>query len=84
MIVRDGRRGSLRRAKPANALRPGDAIRLEGGKRVVITYVSRGFAPSESYIEWRGRSSNNWGNVPVDTPVRLAWRLPRVWTSRVR
>jgi hypothetical protein len=83
MIMREGRRGVLRRAKTAGALRPGDAIRLESGERVVITYVSPGFAPTDQYIEWRGRGPNNWANVPLDTPVKLAWRLPR-WTPRIQ
>ena len=75
LIMRDGRRKTLRRAKPASALQTGDAIRLESGKRVVITYVSRGFAPTDRYIEWRGRGPNNWANVPLDAPVRLAWHF---------
>jgi hypothetical protein len=83
MIMRDGRRRALRRAKRASALRPGDAIRLVSGKRVVITYVSPGFALTDRYIEWRGRGSNNWANVPLDTPVKLAWRLP-FWTPRIQ
>ena len=53
MIMRDGRRwvGGL---KEASTLRPRDAIRLETGERVAINYVSRGFAPADRYIEWRG------------------------------
>jgi hypothetical protein len=84
MIMRDGRRRALRRAKPASALRPGDAVRLKSGERVVITYGSPGFAPTDRYIEWRGPWPNNWANVPLDTPVRLAWHLPRVWTPRIQ
>ena len=83
MIVRDGRRRGLRRTKRASALLPGDAIRLKSGARVVITYVSRGAAPNAKYIEWRDHSPKNWANVPLDTPVRLAWRLPRLWKPRV-
>jgi hypothetical protein len=81
--MRDGRRKTLRRAKPASALQTGDAIRLKSGKRVVITYVSRGFAPTDRYIEWRGRGSNNWANVSLDAPVRLAWHFARLWTPRI-
>jgi hypothetical protein len=84
MIMRDVRRKALRCAKPASALRPGDTVRLKSGKRVVITYVSRGFTPTDRYIEWRGPEPNNWANVPLDTPVRPAWRLPRVWTPRIQ
>lgn len=83
MITRYGHRKALRRSKPASALRPGDAIRLETGRRVVITYVSPGFAPTDRYIEWRGPNNwENWANVPLDAMVRLAWQLPRVWTPR--
>jgi hypothetical protein len=84
MIIRDGHRPASRHAKRASVLQLGDAIRLESGKRVVITYVSRGFAPTERYIEWRGHGPNNWANVPLDTSVRLAWRLRRVWTPYIQ
>ena len=62
----------LRRSKPASTLRPGDAIRLATGERIVITYVSTGFAPTHRYIEWRGSLVRNWANVPLDTDVLLA------------
>ena len=62
-----------RRAKPAGALRPGDAIRLESGKRVVITYVSVGFAPTDRYIEWRGAPTRNWANVSLNAQVIMGW-----------
>ena len=42
-----------------------------------------GAAPNAKYIEWRDHSPKNWANVPLDTPVRLAWRLPRLWKPRV-
>ena len=63
---------AFRRAKPASALRPGNAIRLETGERVVITYVSVGFEPTDRYIEWRGPATSNWTNVPFDAQVMLA------------
>jgi hypothetical protein len=63
---------ALQHAKPASALRPGDAIRLETGERVVITYVSVGFAPTDRYIEWRGPLLSNWANVRADVQVLLA------------
>jgi hypothetical protein len=78
MITRGSHLPASRHTKLASALERGDAIRLESGKRVVIDYLSRGFAPTDQYIEWRGHQPNNWANVALDTPVRLAWRLPRV------
>jgi hypothetical protein len=77
MIVHGSHLPASRRTKLASVLQLGDAIRLESGKRVVIDYVSRGFTPTDRYIEWRGHGSHNWANVPLDTPVRLAWRVPR-------
>jgi hypothetical protein len=68
-----GYSGTRRRAKPAGALRPGDAIRLESGKRVVITYVSVGFAPTDRYIEWRGAPTRNWANVSLNAQVIMGW-----------
>jgi hypothetical protein len=67
-----GYSGATGRAKPAGALRPGDEIRLESGKRVVITYVSVGFAPTDRYIEWRGEARTSWANIPLDAQVMLA------------
>jgi hypothetical protein len=70
VAVRDrGYSGATRRAKPDGALRPGDAIRLESGERVVITYVSVGFAPTDRYIEWRGAPTRNWANVSLNAEV---------------
>jgi hypothetical protein len=63
---------ALRRTKRASALRAGDAIRLETGERVVISYVSVGFEPTDRYIEWRGPPMSNWTNVPFDAQVMLA------------
>jgi hypothetical protein len=63
---------ALRRAKPASELRPGDAIRLETGERVVITYASAGFASTHRYIEWRGPLISNWANVPLDGEIMLS------------
>jgi hypothetical protein len=60
---------SLRRVKLVKALQPGDAICLETGVRVVVTYVSAGRAPSHRYIEWRGPLPNNWANLPLDALV---------------
>jgi hypothetical protein len=71
-VRRSGFPRALRRAKQAGALRPGDAIRLESAERVVITYVSGGFAPTDRYIEWRGPPLSNWANVPGDVHVLLA------------
>lgn len=80
--MRDGRWKTLRRAKPASALQTGDAIRLESGKRR-DHLRDPGFAPTDQYIEWRGRGQNNWANVPLDAAVRLAWHFRRVWTPRI-
>ena len=77
MIIRDGYPRASRHVKRASLPELGDAIRLESGKRVVVTYVSRGFTPADRYIEWRGGGDNNCANVPLDTPVRLAWSSPR-------
>ena len=63
---------ATQRAKPAGMLRTGDAIRLETGKRVVITYISVGFAPTDRYIEWGGAPRSSWANIPVDAQVILA------------
>ena len=63
---------AFRRTKRASALRPGDAIRLETGECVVITYESAGFEPTHRYIEWRGPPTSNWTNVPFDAQVMLA------------
>jgi hypothetical protein len=84
MIIPDGHPPDSRHAKRASVLQLGDAIRLGNGKRVVITYASRGFAPTERYIEWRGHGPNNWANVALDTPVRLAWRIPRVGENHLK
>jgi len=75
MIIRDGHPRASRHAKRASLLELGDAIRLKSGERVVITYVGQGF--THRYIEWRGGAHNNCANVPLDTPVRLAWSFPR-------
>jgi hypothetical protein len=68
----NGSSRATRRAKPAGTLGPGDAIRLETGERVVITYVSVGFRPTDRYIEWGGAPRTNWANVPADEQVILA------------
>src|SRR6266446_7831020 len=62
---------AARRAKPVCALQPGDAIRLETGERVVVTYVCTGGGPGRRYIEWRGPLPSNWANLPLDALVVL-------------
>jgi hypothetical protein len=62
---------AARRAKPVSAIQPGDAIRLETGERVVVTYVCTDRAPGHRYIEWRGPLPSNWAKLPLDALIVL-------------